>query len=1354
MATETKDLYVVGIGASAGGLDAIQQLFDSIPPNTDMAFIIVQHLSLDFKSLMPELLAKHTSMKIYTAEDNQAIEPNCIYLNKGGENLVIKNGKLRQEDRDSHVKLNLPINVFFESLGNEFREKSIGIILSGTGSDGSKGIKTLKEVGGTIIVQEPSTAQFDGMLNSAINTNLVDLVLSPQEIGKKLEKISGMRIALNTDGERKIDDEAQFAAVLAEIYKYSGIDFRDYKKTTLARRLENRMNIRNSKNIGDYYRLLKNDESEKETLKYDFLIGVTSFFRDEDSFEILKKEVIPAICKKHIPGDTIRAWVAGCSTGQEAISIAILFDDYIRSNNLVMDFRIFATDINQVSLGIAANGVYDMSEAIELPAEYMENYFVKTGQQIKIIKRVRDKIVYSNHNLLKDPPFIRMDLVSCRNLLIYLDPRIQNRVIMNFQFALNTYGFLMLGSSESLGETGKYFGTIDGKWKIFQNTSDVKNLPVQVNATAQNGAILKTALKLSHRDGSAKECPESTFYKFMSQNFCPAAVFVDSDYNILFLTGDAGKKLTLPNGVFNNNLLKVINPEIVPIIRSGILRTTSEEKDVVIKNVSNRSGDEVYTFDLRFQKLEGPNFPGDVFAIVFCNELLVTDSDALVIESTSVSETAKARIEDLESELQTNRAEMQNLIEELEANNEEMQSANEELMSSNEELQSTNEELQSVNEELYTVNSELQEKNSELQSLYDDMDNLLNCTDIGTLFLDCDLNIRKFTRALTEHFNLQVSDIGRPISTFSSGFDETVRMGIINDSKKVLDKLITIEAEVKDKSGNNYLERINPYISSDKKIEGVVVTFVNTNNLKEMEKDLIMSENKFRNMFEYSPIGKYIMNLEGKLTVNKAFCDMLGYKKDEFKTWIEITYPDDIEETKKQTKLLESSDKTITYKKRFVRKNGEVIWGEVRAVTDRDKDGKPLNIISSVIDITERLEIEMEANRARQEAEISNMHKNYFMANMSHELRTPLNSVIGFTDMLKDPGLSKEESSQYLEIISDNANHLLNLINDIIDLAMIEADELKMDRHEVNVLELLNNLKVYYDKYKMITQKDFVKFALDVPSEVAELYINTDKERMRQVFVNLMNNALKFSIKNPSTITFGFSVKNDFVKFFVKDEGIGIPADKLDEIFVRFSQLNNGEKRVYGGTGLGLTICKGIVTSLGGRIWVESEEGKGSTFFFTLPLDVVEESKQDTKELRCDYSGSFAGKKIMIVDDDPSIQLYYQKIFEKTKATVFYPNSGMEALKLLNEIKNLDLVLLDLQMPEMSGEETFIKMKKLRPNLKVVAQTAYAFADGRAQCLSAGFTSYLVKPIKRDALFREVGRLLYSDDLAVFKNKI
>lgn len=885
-----KDLYVVGIGASVGGLEAIKQLFSNLPENMGMAFVIVQHLLPDHKSLMPGLLAKYTSMKIYTAEKNLTIQPNSIYLNLSDKNLKISGGKFVITKIDPKKALHLPIDFFFQSLGEEFKEKAVGIILSGTGSDGLRGLRTIKELGGTIIAQEPNSAQFDGMPNAAISTNLVDFILKPNQMAEALSEISKYNLGFK-DNENSKDEtdnnEELFLKILNELHRSTGIDFKDYKRNTLVRRLEKRLQITGIGKLKDYLNYLKNNPEEREILLQDFLIGVTCFFRDIEAFSILQKKVIPKICQKKPENELIRIWVPGCSTGEEVFTIAMLFDEYIKQQNLHTDFKIFATDADAKAITKASRAIYPVNIVEELDEEYLKKYFIHHGDKLEIAKQLREKIVFSIHNILKDPPFIRMDLISCRNLLIYLDNRIQKKVLLNFQFALNKFGFLYLGNSESIGDIRKYFEQIDSKWKIYQNISDHKPLTSQHSLyhKISNTIHPMPAKRNEPADYKEKENPESVFHRFLSNRYSPSCIFIDKNYNIVFIRGDAGKRLLHSEGLFERNLLKIVNTEMAAVIRNGIHRLDMEKKEVVYKDIIYTIDNTRYTYDISFYHPESPEL-SEMCVIEFSDDHLIDESSKLIVNNITIDDFSKQRIAFLEDELKSVKTELQNVIEELETSNEELQSSNEELMSSNEELQGTNEELQSANEELYTVNAEFQEKNKELNDLNNDINNLLNSTDIGTLFLDNELVIRKFTPALRRHFKLQESDLGRPIASFASNFNEEIRASIITDSRKVLNELVTIEKEIIDSDNNCYLKRISPFITSEKKIEGVVITFIDISKLKQTESQLTITETKYKNLFdnlnEGFLHGRIMMNEKGEpvdwkfIDVNHAFAKHIG----------------------------------------------------------------------------------------------------------------------------------------------------------------------------------------------------------------------------------------------------------------------------------------------------------------------------------------------------------------------------------------------------------------------------------------------------------------------------------------------
>lgn len=841
MDSTEQELRMVGIGASAGGLEAINSLFDNVPNDTGMAFVIIQHLSPTFKSLMPELLAKHTMMPVFVAEEGQVLEPNTIYLNQGMKNLQVKNGKLCLIEKAPPGHLNLPIDIFFTSMGRELEERAIAIVLSGTGSDGSKGIKVVSEMGGTVIAQDPASAQFDGMPNAAIGTNLADVIVVPEDMGKVIEKLAAASSLTAVDDDNDPSQaERKFLAILKTVQHSSGIDFSDYKRATILRRLEKRVTINSMGGLTDYLSLIETSSKEREALMQDFLIGVTHFFRDPQAFQMLKAKVLPGLLSGKPRGQVIRIWVAGCSTGEEVYSLAMLLDEFIELHNLEISYKIFATDVDTEALSIASAGIY-RSNTAELEPQYKEKYFIRAaGAQIQIAKRIRDRIVFSRHNLITDPPFVKLDLVSCRNLLIYFENHCQKKVLAKFHFALNQEGYLFLGSSESLGEIGPHFRTHDSRWKLYRKIPGGRNPLGAGEMSNSPGVIVPGYNKLMGRQRAytLKKTPEYNILKLLSSKYAPSGVVTDKSFNILYIIGDVSELLSVGEGVFQGNILEMISSELSSVIRSSIRQLNNAKSDVRVRDVVISTQGRKHTYDMTFTRFANDGDVEDVYFIGFTENSDRPESE-LLVETCSFDDISRGRIEDLETELKINRQELQNAIEELETSNEELQSSNEELMASNEELQGTNEELQSVNEELYTVNAEMQERNRQLSDLNNDISNLFNSTDIGTVFLDLDLNIRKFTPALKTHFKLKEDDIGRSIHTFSSEFSPGTNRLMIEESERVLRELVTVEHEVVGLDQTHHLMRISPFITADKKIDGVVVSFIDIDILRQSQDELI-----------------------------------------------------------------------------------------------------------------------------------------------------------------------------------------------------------------------------------------------------------------------------------------------------------------------------------------------------------------------------------------------------------------------------------------------------------------------------------------------------------------------------------
>ena len=863
---------LIGIGASAGGLGAIQLLFDKVPEDTGSTYVIIQHLSPNYKSLMPELLSKHTKMQIFTAEDNQELKPDSIYLNQSRKNLHVKGNRLFLLEKGAKPNVNLPIDIFFHTLGEEWREKSIGVILSGTGSDGSRGIKSIKESGGLIFVQRPETAQFDGMPNASIATGQSDFIMDPMEMGSAISEYpqKSLESILSNQTEEQI-----FHLILKELYKLKGLDFSLYKRNTLMRRMEKRMHLSHTDTLRDYYDVFNESVEEQEALFHDFLIGVTSFFRDPDAFNVLKTRVFPKLCKDKDPSTILRIWVPGCSTGEEAYSIAIALDRFILKEKLSLNFKIFATDVHEGALLKAGLGTFNADVVNEMDDEYLEKYFIKNGDQIQIIKRIRDKITFSLNNVINDPPFIKIDMITCRNLLIYLNNDTQEMIIQNFLFSLNKNGFLFLGQSESLGQHEEAFNCEDSKFKIFRS----KYKPNKLKGRLRLGNLESQPMAFNtYAKGQNEQPTEVSYYKYVSEKFGPSLIFIDEDFDIQFTKGLDSSKLKPKDGLFNSNITQLVDQQLATIIRNGVRRVRSDGKPVRIEDASlDASGTKV--FSLLISKAELSNEDKWIFLLEFDEEKELEQPQK--IANVELSDIASQRIEDLEYELKLKNDELKNLIEQLETSNEELQSSNEELMASNEELQSTNEELQSVNEELYTVNAELQEKNDELQGIYNDLNHLYDAQDIATLFLDQEQRIRSFTPALKEHLRLKETDIGRYVSDFMF-FDLPTRELFLKESAACLETGEEYKEPVV-LNERNYLLKISP-LEKNGSIEGVVVTLVNVDELVTAKSNY---QNLFNSLNSFFANLKLIRNKKGNpidlefLVANDEFLTFLGIELDQ-----------------------------------------------------------------------------------------------------------------------------------------------------------------------------------------------------------------------------------------------------------------------------------------------------------------------------------------------------------------------------------------------------------------------------------------------------------------------------------------
>ncbi|WDF55469.1 chemotaxis protein CheB [Mucilaginibacter sp. KACC 22063] len=822
--------YVVAIGASAGGLEAIHEFFDHMPNNSSFAFIVIQHLSSDYKSLLVELVSKHTHMKVFEAQQDMLIQSDCVYIIPNNKLMTFKNNRLKLADKVHDKSPNTAIDTFLLTLAREKKEKAIAVILSGTGTDGTKGIEAIKECGGLVLVQDPKTAKFDGMPNSAITSGNADFIMPPAELHKELYNyVNQEPVKVLNNG--KIDDNL-LDEIFGLIYRSTGNEFNLYKTPTIIRRIARRLTATGVNTLPEYVDYLKQHPGEVSTLGKEFLIGVTKFFRDTQAFDCLKKEIIPAIVDKKQDGETIKVWICACSTGEEAYSVAILLYDYIQQKKRKLEVKIFATDIDPSSIDIAAKNYYSAAAVKEVDKRLLDQYFIKEGKSYAIITPIRKLIVFARHDVIKAPPFIKNDLVTCRNMLIYMDTLLQQKVLSTFHFSLNPGGYLFLGSSETAGILKDGIQEINSKWKIYKKTGPINYSTHHTYTGARyqtDSQVEKLRTFLKPNDRSSRTI-EDDFKDFVIDEFGYVGLYIDKNYEIKETIGNFRKYLSLPEKKLELNLLNMVPREASVILNTAIRKAWKENTKTTLRRIRiGHDGRDVF--------LNVSVKPPDLNSARAYTLILLHETSDIIIEKDANAQLSipdaqqHEYIMELESELNETRNNLQMAVEEMDTTNEELQSSNEELLSANEELQSSNEELQSLNEELHTLNTEHQLKIKELIELNDDLDNYFKSTDIGQIFLDNNLLIRKFNPASVNMINLIEADIGRPISHISNNIKSE---NIMQDITTVMLTNQILEKEVQLKDNRRCLMRIMPYVRKDKQRDGVIVSFVDISVITEL----------------------------------------------------------------------------------------------------------------------------------------------------------------------------------------------------------------------------------------------------------------------------------------------------------------------------------------------------------------------------------------------------------------------------------------------------------------------------------------------------------------------------------------
>jgi two-component system CheB/CheR fusion protein len=1316
--------HIVGIGASAGGLEALERLFQNMQTDTGLAFVIVQHLSPDFHSVMDELLIRKTNMSVQMVRDGVEIKPDSIYLIPPKKEMIISGGSLLLTDKDPHEGFSLPIDQFFRSLAREYGEKAVGVILSGTGSDGSRGIRDIHDAGGLVIVESEESAKFDGMPRSAIETGMVDLVLPVDQIGEALSRFlenpihSELVAAINP-----VDlNERVFKKLFQLILKDYGIDFGVYKQTTVLRRIERRLLISNTIDLESYVDLVADNREELQTLYKDLLIGVTQFFRDPEAFDFLATEVLARRLEDLPKDEEFRIWVAGCATGEEAYSLAITLDE-LAAPDVKPRIKIFATDVHQTSLDFASEGIYDENSLANVSVERRERYFTPKDNQYQVSPALRQMIVFARQNVIREAPFTKMDLISCRNMLIYFQLLAQRKVLSLFHFGLKPGGTLMLGPSEGLGELEGEFKTLQRHWKIFTKRRNASlRTGFQFLNDANTASLRRPILPTSARP-SAREETLKVYEELLNQHLAPS-VLIDEHRQVLHVFGDAGRFLQINRGPVTGDVLELFDAEFRTAVAGAIQRVAKQAVATTYtgkpKNVTDFNSQVKVSVSPIFGRADELTHMLVSFAEVEPVRQPIEETTELNLNASS-----QARIASLEEELNYSNENLQSTIEELEASNEELQATNEELIASNEEMQSTNEELHSVNEELYTVNAEYQRKISELTELTDDMDHLFVSTDVGVLFLDKNLSIRKFTPRIAKLFNFIEQDIGQSFERFTHNIEHKQ---LLDKVREVLKTQQPYEHDVQDRSGHEYFLRILPYQSRDA-VEGVVLTLIDVASLKQAQKEIDKKEHQLHSVMENSPSFIFIKDLQGRYLAANEQAErvfeistekILGQTNHDF---LPGGIADQIAES---DRILTETGEKIEIEE-VIPVHGQGRTYLTAKFPLRDQDNKIYAIAGIKTDITRLKMAQLKAKQAVHE-------RDKFMAMLSHELRNPLAAIQNASSVLQRLVGKDKRIGRVSGIIHRHGTHLSRILDDLLDISRFVQNKIELRKSTFDLRTAAEDALL---SVRSLATTGKVKVIKSISSQ--PIPINGDASRIEQVIVNLLVNAIKYT-QATGEVNLDVNIVKNQAQVSVIDNGAGMSSDLLKRIFEPFVQGDSTLDLSQGGMGVGLTLVNTIVGLHEGQIVAESEgEGLGSHFRVTLPLSdqkIVESDKQ-TNAIEPQLASH--ALKVVLVEDEPDAREMMTLLLEMDGHQIIAVADGLSAVTAI-EIEKPTLALVDIGLPELDGYGVMSRLKKAQCDQHTfcVALTGFGQQQDIERSMAVGFHMHITKPISSEDLARVI----------------
>ncbi|MDB5228934.1 MAG: signal transduction histidine kinase with CheB and CheR [Bacteroidota bacterium] len=1235
-----QDFPVVGIGASAGGLDAFKRFLQEIPEKSGMAYVIVQHLNPAHESILPELLTRVTKIPVHVIENDINLAPDNIYIIPENKILTASDGVLKLNSNDPANKKNMSIDIFFKSLAEVHTNLAVGVVLSGTAFDGTAGLKAIKENGGLTFAQDDSAA-FDSMPQSAINSDVVDFILPPEKIPAKILEINNIyKPEKQQDGKSNLssEDERDLKIILTIIRQRTAVDFTYYKQPTIRRRLARRMSIRKVYKFSDYLDILRMDKEEQDALFLDMLIPVTAFFRDSKTFESLSETIYPELLKNAANKESIRVWVAGCSSGEEAYSLAISIHEFFHDKIPNIKIQVFATDISDTVITKARAAIYTANDVHSISSARLQKYFTKTDGMYHVNKQIRNMCIFASHNFLKDPPFSNIDMVSCRNVLIYLDTYLQKKALTNFHYALNENGFLFLGKSETINAAAEYFNPVNKNEKIYSRKQAVSRY-MSVTSKKNEEAYAEKNTQLRKEPDHTNDFQKNVDEILLSK-FAPPAVIVNEHQEIVHFRGDTGLFLRPSPGKASLNVLKMIRDGLTFELRNALHHVQKKKMPVIKENIPlSNINDYVVTMEV----IPVPNIIEQYFLIVFHKiEIPPIERESEMNSAEKIkSDRAKKRIDQLEKELAKTREDIRSISEDQEAYNEELQSANEELLSSSEELQTINEELetskeelQAGNEELIIVNQELTERQENLGDVSEKLEKLNKQLIIqNETFKQAEESSNQgsytynFTTGefacsdnLYRIMGYEPGEMQCTLKDFYKHVHPKDRGHVKKDAEKVKSIKETVEMRyrlVTKKGQKLYIKGTGRTITqNDELILVGTVQDVTQDTL--LNKHLKLREAQLSESQRLGKIGSWEVDFNrNRLVWSDELYRMYGYKRGELKLDLETfgnLVPEDLPRVKEMLEHSRSTGDPFEMEYRRYDKNGHIHNIYSKGSVKKDKTGKVIGLLCISMDLSELRQKEETLRQSNImleskniELERKNIELSSFSYVASHDLQEPLRKIQTFSKRLKEKYTDiPEDMILYLDKIESASERMTALIKDLLDYSRLTNPDKLFVLTDLNdvVKNILNDFEL------LIEQKNAtIKILSDLPElEAVSLQIN-------QLIYNIIGNSLKFSregIPPELTINCRNLTRDDFSKYPIlnpeqayvemifTDNGIGFDQSYAKQIFVIFKRLH--ERSKYQGTGIGLSLSKKIVEIHGGIIFALSEEGKGAEFHVILPL--------------------------------------------------------------------------------------------------------------------------------------------------------